>query len=549
MIRTKKKGTKGLCVSSVGKMGNAVLRKKSVQTKQKIALSLRKVSVLVLLLYWISAIGLNAQDYNERFRPQLHFSPESNWMNDPNGLVYHQGEYHLFYQYNPFGDTWGHMSWGHAVSEDLVHWEHLPVALREENNIMIFSGSAVVDRDNTTGFGSRDNTPMIAIYTGHHTDHKRQDQRIAYSLDKGRTWKKFRGNPVLDEELENFRDPKVFWHDESQKWVMVVALPTEYKVRFYGSPDLKNWNLLSEFGPSGATGGIWECPDLFRLPVEGSNDAGRWVLQVDLNPGGPYGGSAAQYFIGTFDGKNFTQDPQTTGETRWVDHGKDFYALQSYANIPAEDGRRIWLAWMNNWEYAESIPTAPWRSAMTIPREVGLRKFDDGIFLVQQPVRELKNLRIEHYQIEDRSFRDTWALSDEAGINVRTVEIIARFKAPTTGTIGFKIAKGEGEETIAGYDAERNRIYIDRTRSGNTGFHKNFAGVHGAPLEPEEGIVEFHLVLDRSSIELFGNGGRVSITDRIFPSDNSTGITVFANSTEVQLLSLDLWRLESIWDK
>ncbi|MDR8393409.1 glycoside hydrolase family 32 protein [Aliifodinibius sp. S!AR15-10] len=496
----------------------------------------------------VETASQEATTYNEQYRPQFHFSPAKNWMNDPNGLVYHDGEYHLFYQYNPFGDTWGHMSWGHAVSDDLVHWEHLPVALEEENNVMIFSGSAVVDHNNTSGFGSADNPPMVAIYTGHHTDQELQDQRIAYSTDNGRSWTKYEGNPVLDEEMANFRDPKVIWHEGSQQWVMVVALPTEYKVRFYGSENLKEWNLLSEFGPSGATGGIWECPDLFELAVDGDSDQSKWVLQVDLNPGGPFGGSGSQYFVGEFDGKTFAQDPDTEGETRWVDYGKDFYAVQSYDNIPENNGRRIWISWMNNWQYAEQIPTSPWRSAMTIPRSLSLQTFDDGIHLVHQPVQELQQLRGEHHQFEQQEISGASDLLAEVSSNGNQLEVIASFSVDEADTVGFKVAQGTSEETVVAYDAVNGYLFVDRTNSGQTDFNENFAGVHKAPLKQVEGEVKLHIFIDRSSVEVFGNDGRVVITDRIFPSDGSDGISLFTTGGSAELQSLDIWQLNSSWN-
>src|SRR5262249_9220857 len=262
-------------------------------------------------------------------------------MNDPNGLVFFEGEYHLFYQHNPFGDRWGHMSWGHAVSPDMLHWKHLPVTLREENGIMVFSGSAVVDWKDTSGFcGGR--PCLVAIYTGHQ-EHL-QTQNVAYSTDRGRTFTKYRGNPVIDLGLKDFRDPKVFWHEPTARWIMAAVLPDLHKVRFFASRDLKRWETLSDFGPAGATGGVWECPDLYPLPVEGEPGAPRWLLDVDINPGGPQGGSAGQYFVGTFDGTRFVNDnPAET--TLWVDHGKDFYATQSFSDIPPRDGRRIWMGW------------------------------------------------------------------------------------------------------------------------------------------------------------------------------------------------------------
>src|SRR5437762_9115460 len=248
-----------------------------------------------------------AELYREPFRPQFHFTPERNWMNDPNGMVFYQGEYHLFHQSNPFGDKWGHMSWAHAVSRDLVHWKHLPLALAEEDGVMIFSGSAVVDWKNTSGFGRNRRPPLVAIYTGHYTTRPLQNQHIAYSTDRGRTWTKYSGNPVLDIGEKDFRDPKVFWHEPTQRWIMVAAWPAHRKVRFYASSDLKQWTHLSDFGPAGSVKGIWECPDLFPLPVEDSKQT-KWVLIVNIGSGAPAGGSGTQYFVGEFDGTHFTLD-------------------------------------------------------------------------------------------------------------------------------------------------------------------------------------------------------------------------------------------------
>ncbi|MFE6093666.1 GH32 C-terminal domain-containing protein [Streptomyces massasporeus] len=258
------------------------------------------------------AVAADAPPYSETYRPQFHFTPEKNWMNDPNGLVYHKGEYHLFYQYNPSGNAWGDMSWGHAVSKDLVHWKELPLALSHDDKEMVFSGSAVVDRNNSTGFGTRKNPPMVAIYTSLDKGTGIQAQSLAYSTDRGRTWTKYQGNPVLDIGSKEFRDPKVQWYEPTQSWLMSVSLSTEHKVRFYSSRNLKDWKLLSDFGPAGATGGVWECPDLFPLAVDGDKKKIKWVLVVNINPGGIAGGSAAQYFVGDFDGKKFTADDKGT---------------------------------------------------------------------------------------------------------------------------------------------------------------------------------------------------------------------------------------------
>ena len=272
---------------------------------------------LITLVVFV-AVAVTALAQNEPFRPQFHFTPEKNWMNDPNGMVFYEGEWHLFYQYNPHGNTWGHMSWGHAVSRDLTRWEHLPVALAEEDGIMIFSGSAVVDWKNTSGFGRDGKPPLVAIYTGHRQG--RQDQRIAYSNDRGRTWTKYDGNPVLDLKMADFRDPKVSWHEPTRRWIMVVALPLEKKVHFYTSADLKRWEFAGEFGPAGGLGGMWECPDLFQTTVEGGGT--KWVLIVNINPGGPAGGSGCQYFVGDFDGKKFVDDPTPGKQTEFVPKGR-----------------------------------------------------------------------------------------------------------------------------------------------------------------------------------------------------------------------------------
>ncbi|MDX3846006.1 GH32 C-terminal domain-containing protein [Streptomyces europaeiscabiei] len=258
------------------------------------------------------AVAADTPAYSETYRPQFHFTPEKNWMNDPNGLVYYEGEYHLFYQYNPNGNSWGDMSWGHAVSKDLVHWKELPLALSHDDEEMVFSGSAVVDRDNTTGFGTKENPAMVAIYTSHAKDTGVQAQSLAYSTDRGRTWTRYQGNPVLDIGSKEFRDPKVQWYAPTKSWLMTVSLSTEHKVRFYSSKNLKDWTLQSEFGPAGATGGVWECPDLFPLAVDGNKKKIKWVLVVNINPGGIAGGSAAQYFVGDFDGKKFTADDKGT---------------------------------------------------------------------------------------------------------------------------------------------------------------------------------------------------------------------------------------------
>lgn len=457
-------------------------------------------------------------------------------MNDPNGLVYLDGEYHLFYQYNPFGDTWGHMSWGHAVSRDLVYWEELPVALPEEDGVMIFSGSAVVDWNDTSGFGENGEPPLVAIYTGHQEG--RQDQRIAYSNDNGRNWTKYEGNPVLDVGRSEFRDPKVFWYAPDGKWVMVVARPTEHQVQFYASENLKEWTHLSDFGPAGAVGGVWECPDLFELPVDGDPANTRWVLQVDLNPGGVAGGSGGQYFTGHFDGEAFTTD-QT--ETRWVDYGADFYASQSWSDVP-ETGGRLWLAWMNDWRYAGEIPTSPWRSAQSLPRRVTLQTVDGAVELVQQPVAGLNDLRREQHHMDDTEIKGTLRLD---GVEGKALELIAEFEAGDAETFGLKVRIGNGEETVVGYDAASEEVFVDRTRSGEVDFDPAFAARHAGPLGTEDGKVRLHVFVDWSSVEVFAGRGQTVITDRIFPHPESDRLSVFSEGGTARLVSLDIWKMAS----
>ncbi|MGW8378952.1 glycoside hydrolase family 32 protein [Streptomyces sp. ODS28] len=487
--------------------------------------------------------------YTEPYRPQLHFSPARNWMNDPNGLLHHDGTYHLFFQYNPEGATWGNMSWGHAVSTDLTHWHERGVAIPEDDTEMIFSGSAVFDRENTSGLGTADDPPLVAVYTSHLQDGSRQRQSLAYSTDGGENWRKYEGNPVLDIGAKDFRDPKVFWHAATGRWVMAVALSLEHTIRFYASPDLKNWTHLSDFGPSGATGGIWECPDLFELPVDGDARRTRWVLIVNINPGGPAGGSAGQYFIGDFDGTAFTADTGGPG-TRWLDHGADCYAGVTYNDAP--EGRRILLAWMNNWLYGERIPTAPWRSAMTFPRELALRSASEAegnAVLVQQPVAELEGLRgrtLARLAGREVAAGSTPLLVRDTGLSY---EVEAELGAAQgTRRFGLEIRAGGGHRTRVGYDADSGELYVDRTASGAVGFDDHFPGLHRAPLAvPEGGTLRLRLLVDASSVEVFAQEGRVCLTDQIFPDDRATALQAFAEEGPARIEALVVRELHSAW--
>lgn len=484
---------------------------------------------------------------SEPFRPHYHFTPEKNWINDPNGLVFFQGEYHLFCQYNPFGDKWGHMSWGHAVSPDLVHWRELPVALPESDGIMIFSGSAVVDWHNSSGLGNAGQPLLAAIYTGNRVADGRQAQCIASSTDRGRSWTKFPGNPVLDLQSDNFRDPKVFWHEPTRKWIMVVSMAVQRRIQFYGSNDLKQWTRLSEFGPAGATNGVWECPDLFPLPIEGHLPRTAWVLVVNIGTGSPAGGSGTQYFVGQFDGATFKPERAWAQPTDalWADYGRDCYAAVSWSDIPKSDGRRIWLGWMSNWEYAQDVPTAPWRNAMTIPRELSLRDTAQGLRLVQKPVRELQRLRGPRQTFKGGSVDQANQWLSKKNIRGDSFEMKLVWEPGHSGQCGLRLLKGGEEETVLGFDEISKRVFVDRAHSGNVSFHKSFPGIHHAQARTPEGRLTFHIFVDACSIELFVNDGEVVFTDLVFPSQSSRDLNFFARASEAVVRSAEAWPMRS----
>lgn len=812
--------------------------------------------------------------FSETYRPQFHFTPEKNWMNDPNGLVYYKGEYHLFYQYNPNGNSWGDMSWGHAVSKDLVRWQELPLALSHDAEEMVFSGGAVVDWHNTTGFGTKTNPPMVAVYTSAYKNDGKQAQSLAYSTDRGRTWTKYHGNPVIDIGSRDFRDPKVQWYAPTKSWLMTVSLSKEHKVLFYSSRNLKEWELLSEFGPAGATGGVWECPDLFPLAVDGNKNNIKWVLVVNINPGGIAGGSGAQYFIGDFDGKKFTADdkgtytpppgevvqdfesagfgewtttgtafgrgpaagavdgqqtvtgfdgkgfansfhggdgstgtltspqftvdspylnfkigggrhpheagtvldgspPQgtvladfeggtygtwtatgdafgtapaigtlpgqgkvsgflgaglvntflngdsttgtlTSGEftidkkhinfligggnhpsgsgtptavellvngqvvrhatgkdtealnwtswdvgefagqkaqmrivdnntggwghvnvdhimlsdtkarpisretsvnlivdgqvvrsatgsdsetldwasfdmrphlgkkaqiqivdrntagwgrvladqfttadrparsvvqrADWADYGKDYYAAVSWENSP--DGKRYMIGWMNNWDYSHAVPTSPWRGAQSVPREMALRTVNGQLRLTSKPVDSLKSLRQRRpATAAGITVRSTSIPLIGSATKGKALDVEATFSLRDAERFGLKVRTSTtGEETIIGYDATTQELYVDRTRSGSTDFNSTFPGVQTAPLKPDNGKVKLRILVDWSSIEVFGGNGEAVITDQIFPDPASQGIQVFAENGSVRLDRALAWHVGSYRD-
>lgn len=462
----------------------------------------------------------------EAHRPVYHFTPDSMWMNDPNGMVYYEGEYHLFFQHHPDSTVWGPMHWGHAVSEDLVRWEQLPIALYPDEQGMIFSGSAVIDWQNTSGLGSEQQPAMVAIFTYHNMEGEQagandfQTQGIAYSLDKGRSWTKYADNPVLDNPgIRDFRDPKVFWHQPTQKWIMIFAAGDH--IRLYNSPNLIDWTFTSEFRGWGNQGRPWECPDLFPLALEGS-DTPQWVMLVSIGKGAPNGGSGTQYFVGDFDGKTFTLDPPfreglKQDSAYWVDWGKDNYAGVAWSDIPKEDGRRLFIGWMSNWQYANVVPTEKWRSAMTIPRELALISTDGGPRLISKPVEELEALRSDSTPIADRQ-----TLQNATGELVLSFDL----EENQDEILGFTLSNGLKEKLRIGFDPGENVFFVDRREAGKTDFSEAFAGRHTAPRLSDSQQLRLHVYLDRASIELFADDGKTVLTEIFFPNEDFTELEI-----------------------
>lgn len=482
-----------------------------------------------------SAVASASSRATPHWRPRVRFTPERNWMNDPNGLVYHRGEYHLFFQHNPKGIEHANLSWGHAVSTDLVRWRELPVALKPDELGEIFSGSAVVDDHDTSGF-FEGGSGLVAFYT---SAGETQQQSIAHSADNGRTWTKYAGNPVIaNPGIEDFRDPKVIRHEPTGRWVMMVAAGD--RILFYDSTDLLTWNRRGEFGADrGAHGGVWECPDLFELPVDGDPDTTRWVLVVSINPGGPAGGSATQYFVGDFDGTTFTSHAEPD-EVRWVDRGADFYAPQSWSDVPESDGRRLWVGWMSNWNYATQVPTLPWRGSMTVPREVGLSSTGSGVRLVQRPVAELRQARSRR-----RGFSGPVSgRGREPEFRGRCLDVVAEFRLDTATSFGFEVLAGRGVRTSVGYDVQRRELFVDRTRSGSVEVAPGFAARHAAELSVHGDRLRMRILVDRCGVEVFGGRGETVLTDLVFADEGADRLRPFALGGRVWLESLEVYDLE-----
>ena len=493
--------------------------------------------VLLKPLALFVALGLNAQTptHQERYRPQVHFSPARNWTNDPNGLVFFNGEYHLFFQYNPFGDQWGHMSWGHAVSRDLLHWQELPVAIPEQGTEMVFTGSVVVDERNTSGLCTNGKPCMVAVYTGHHTtagDAKGptlQNQNLAFSNDNGRTWTRYAGNPVLDVHMPDFRDPSVFRDEEHGRWVMAVALPKERKVALYGSPDLKQWTRLSEFGPAGATDGDWECPDLLRVPADKGTGT-MWAMKVGLNPGALQGGSGEQYFLGSFDGTRFTPSKKQ-GAQGWTNYGKDDYCAISFNHLPRGE-RPVLLGWMSNWEYAAKLPTSPWRGQMSLPRRLSYLSDGTGLAVRQQPITEPLRMQPTVIASSNEITRDA------------PFELSLSFDGKAQGTTGVRLYSDGTHYTEIAFDNAKHEFYTDRTHSSPE-IAATFPVKTSTALTPGRGN-DLRLIVDTSSVEAFAQQGTIAMTSLIFPASTKTRIVFFSSEGKTEVKG-DIWTLKSIW--
>ena len=494
----------------------------------------------------VLAIGfLHAQNtkpglYHEPFRPQVHFSPLEKWMNDPNGMVYNKGVYHLFYQFYPDATVWGPMHWGHAESKDLIHWQQKPIALYPDSLGYIFSGSAVLDVHNTSGFGKNGQAPLIAIFTHHDPKGEKagkadfQNESIAYSLDDGKTWTKYSGNPVLKNPgIKDFRDPKVMWFEASKKWIMTLA--TKDRVTFFSSLNLKDWKKESEFGAQlGAHGGVWECPDLFPLSLNGKI---YWVLLVSINPGGPNQGSATQYFVGNFNGNSFI--PKNTA-TKWIDYGPDNYAGVTWSNTGK---RKIFLGWMSNWLYATQVPTVKWRSAMTVPRELSLQEVNGDILLASKPAKEFDALRLSPKVVKNAQVDGSLNLTNKFGQLPKQFELKLSIKEAKDFSIN--LSNTVGEQLIIGFDKARNSYYIDRRKAGESSFNKDFAAIHYAPKLSASKSIDLTLVVDAASVELFADNGLSVMTGIFFPKKPITNLQLQANGS--LFTDLEMIPLKSIW--
>lgn len=472
----------------------------------------------------------------ETYRPVYHHTPVYGWMNDPNGMFYKDGVYHLYFQYNPYGSMWGNMTWGHSTSTDLTHWTYEGTAIVPDAWGAIFSGSCVVDKDNTAGFGKG---AVVAFYTSAKSTPwgDIQSQSMAYSLDNGKTFIKYEHNPILTSTERDFRDPKVFWYAPGKHWVMMLAVGQEMQI--YSSGNLKEWKKESSFGAmQGAHGGVWECPDLVEVAVEGSKEK-KWVLICNLNPGGPFGGSAAQYFVGSFDGKKFVNESPT--QTKWLDWGKDNYATVTWSNAPA--GRCIALGWMSNWQYANNVPTTQYRSANTLARDLTLYRVGGELYLKSKPSPEIKKARAEEKKIPTFEVKGNYEVASLLADNKGAYEIEMTIENKGTSKIDFSLMNEKGEKVAMYYDVVRKQFVMDRSASGIVGFSRDFPAVTVAPVRNTDQI-HLRLFIDRSSVEAFGEEGEYVMTNLVFPAEPYNRMVFSSDKGSYIVKSMNVYRLQ-----
>lgn len=472
----------------------------------------------------------------ETYRPVYHHTPVYGWMNDPNGMFYKDGVYHLYFQYNPYGSMWGNMTWGHSTSTDLTHWTYEGTAIVPDAWGAIFSGSCVVDKDNTAGFGKG---AVVAFYTSAKSTPwgDIQSQSMAYSLDNGKTFIKYEHNPILTSTERDFRDPKVFWYAPGKHWVMMLAVGQEMQI--YSSGNLKEWKKESSFGAmQGAHGGVWECPDLVEVAVEGSKEK-KWVLICNLNPGGPFGGSAAQYFVGSFDGKKFVNESPT--QTKWLDWGKDNYATVTWGNAPA--GRCIALGWMSNWQYANNVPTTQYRSANTLARDLTLYRVGGELYLKSKPSPEIKKARAEEKKIPTFEVKGNYEVASLLADNKGAYEIEMTIENKGTSKIDFSLMNEKGEKVAMYYDVVRKQFVMDRSASGIVGFSRDFPAVTVAPVRNTDQI-HLRLFIDRSSVEAFGEDGEYVMTNLVFPAEPYNRMVFSSDKGSYIVKSMNVYRLQ-----
>lgn len=472
----------------------------------------------------------------ETYRPVYHHTPVYGWMNDPNGMFYKDGVYHLYFQYNPYGSMWGNMTWGHSTSTDLTHWTYEGTAIVPDAWGAIFSGSCVVDKDNTAGFGKG---AVVAFYTSAKSTPwgDVQSQSMAYSLDNGKTFIKYEHNPILTSTERDFRDPKVFWYAPGKHWVMMLAVGQEMQI--YSSGNLKEWKKESSFGAmQGAHGGVWECPDLVEVAVEGSKEK-KWVLICNLNPGGPFGGSAAQYFVGSFDGKKFVNESPT--QTKWLDWGKDNYATVTWSNAPA--GRCIALGWMSNWQYANNVPTTQYRSANTLARDLTLYRAGGELYLKSKPSPEIKKARAEEKKISTFEVKGNYEVASLLADNKGAYEIEMTIENKGTSKIDFSLMNEKGEKVAMYYDVVRKQFVMDRSASGIVGFSRDFPAVTVAPVRNTDQI-HLRLFIDRSSVEAFGEDGEYVMTNLVFPAEPYNRMVFSSDKGSYIVKSMNVYRLQ-----